>query len=130
MAIFDTDIFVWHFRGVPEATDLLDKAQSVAISIVTYMELLQGARNKREVQIIRQLLRDLNASVLPLSENIGYRAAIYIEDYALSHGIRVVDAIIAATAMESDLPLYSSNVKHFRMIPGLDLRVFQPGEAR
>ena len=130
MAIFDTDIFVWHFRGVPEATKLLDREESIAISIVTYMELLQGARNKREIKTIRELLRDLNTSVLPLSENIGYRAAIYIENYALSHGIRAVDAMIAATAVVYDLPLYSSNAKHLRMIPDLDLRVFQPGGSR
>ncbi len=129
MVIFDTDIFVWHFRGLTEATDLLNQ-EEIAISIITYMELLQGARNKRESQIIRRLLHDLDVSILQLSEDIGNLAVNYIENYALSHGIRVADALIAATAVEFGLPFISSNAKHFRVIPELELRVFQPNNLR
>ena len=128
--IFDTDIFIWHFRGDADATTLLNEMEDISISMMSYMELMQGARNKQEVQYIRMLLRDLACTILPLTENIGYRAAIYIEDYALSHGLKAGDAIIAATAVENSLPLYSSNEKHFEMIQGLDFRVFYPANKR
>ena len=128
--IVDTDIFIWHFRGDFGATKLLNQVDDIHISIMSYMELMQGARSKQEAQNIRLLLRQLSCDILPLTENIGYRAAIYIEDYALSHGLRAGDAIIAATAFENGLPLYTSNEKHFKMVQGLDLRVFHPANKR
>jgi len=64
--------------------------------------------------------------MLPLTENIGHRAAVYVEEYTLSHGLRAGDAIIAATAAENNLPLYTSNAKHFKPIKELKLKVFKP----
>jgi len=64
--------------------------------------------------------------VLPFTENIGHRASIYIEEYTLSSGLRYGDAIIAATAVENNIPLFSSNTKHFKMIKELKLKVFKP----
>jgi tRNA(fMet)-specific endonuclease VapC len=39
--------------------------------------------------------------------------------FFLSHGLLIPDALIAATALEHGLDLYSKNVRDFRMIPGL-----------
>ena len=64
--------------------------------------------------------------ILPLTENIGHRASIYIEEYALASGIRAGDAIVAATAVENNLPLASSNAKHYRSIKELTLKIFKP----
>ena len=64
--------------------------------------------------------------ILPLTEAIGHRALVYIEEYTLAHGLRAGDTIIAATAVESDLTLVSSNAKHFKPIRELKLKVFSP----
>ena len=64
--------------------------------------------------------------VLPLTENIGHRASIYVEEYTLSSSLRSGDAIIAATAIENNMTLISSNVKHFKMIKDLRLKAFKP----
>jgi predicted nucleic acid-binding protein len=64
--------------------------------------------------------------VLPLSESIGHRALIYLEEYSLSHGLRAGDAIIAATAIENNMTLVSSNARHFKPIKELKLKVFNP----
>ena len=53
-------------------------------------------------------------------------ASIYIEEYALSSHLRAVDAVVAATAVENNLPLVSSNTKDFRPIKDLRLKVFKP----
>lgn len=37
----------------------------------------------------------------------------------LSHGLGLVDSLIAATALSLNVPLCTFNVKHFRHIPGL-----------
>jgi predicted nucleic acid-binding protein len=124
--IFDTDILIWAQRGHEKAAKWVDEAVDRSISIQTYMELFQGARSKSEHQVIRDLLRDFDFKILPFSENIGHRAAVYIEQYALQSGLRAGDAIIAATAMENNLVLASANAKHYKVIVDLQLKVFKP----
>ncbi|MEA3290843.1 MAG: PIN domain-containing protein, partial [Pseudomonadota bacterium] len=69
---------------------------------------------------------DFGVSILPLTENIGHRALIYVEEYALSSNMRAGDAIIAATAIENNMTLVSSNVKHFKVVKELRLKAFKP----
>lgn len=92
--IFDTDILIWVQRGSTKAAKLIDNADKRLISIQTYMELLQGAMSKQQHKIIKQFLSDFHFSVLPLTQNIGHRALIYVEEYSISHGMRAGDAII------------------------------------
>ena len=124
--IFDTDIFIWAQRGNKKAAGLIDKCQLRYLSIQSYMELLQGARNKAQHKNVRNFISDFDFSVLPLSENIGHRALIYVEEYALSSNMRAGDAVIAATAVEHNLPMVSSNAKHFKTVKDLQLQIFRP----
>ncbi|HSQ42763.1 MAG TPA: type II toxin-antitoxin system VapC family toxin [Fibrobacteraceae bacterium] len=124
--IFDTDVLIWLQRGNAKAATLVDSTDVRLVSILTQMELMQGARNPREATLFRSFLVDLDFHVLPLTEAIGHRAAVYVEQLALSHGLRANDAIIAATAMEQTETLCTANAKHFRPIQGLDMRVFRP----
>ena len=96
------------------------------LSIQTYMELLQGAKNKVQHKYVKDFITSFGFIVLPLSQNIGHRASIYIEEYALSSGMRSGDALIAATAVENNMPLVSSNAKHFRVIKDIKLKTFKP----
>jgi predicted nucleic acid-binding protein len=124
--LFDTDIFIWVQRGNIKAANLIDRSQKRYLSVYSYMELLQSARNSQQHHYIKDFLSTFGFVVLPLSEEIGHRALIYIEEYALSHGLRAGDALIAATAVENSLPLVSSNVKHFKPIRELKLNPFLP----
>lgn len=124
--IFDTDILIWIERGNRKAAALVQKEGERLISIQTYMELLQCAQNKQQHDITRQFLRDFEFKTLPFTENIGHRAAIYIEEYALSNGLRTGDAIIAATAAENNAVLCSGNTKHFKAIRDLQFSPFRP----
>jgi predicted nucleic acid-binding protein len=90
------------------------------------MELMQGARDMAHQRLIRDFLRQFAFELLPLTENIGHRAAVYVDEYALSRGLRAADAVIAATATEAGLPLLSGNVKHFAPVQGLDFHAFHP----
>jgi len=124
--IFDTDIFIWIQRGNEKAAELIDHAGQRYLSIFSYMELFQGAKNKTQHKYIKDFLYDFGFLVLPLTENVGHRASIYIEEYTLSSHLRAGDAIVAATAVENNLPLVSSNTKHFKPIKDLRLKIFIP----
>ncbi len=124
--IFDTDIFIWTQRGNAKAARLMEKAEEKYLSIQTYMELLQGAKNKTQHKQVKDFLTSFGFIVLPFTENIGHRASIYIEEYTLASNLRSGDAVIAATAVENNMMLASSNVKHFKVIKELKLKAFKP----
>ena len=124
--LFDTDVLIFVQRGNIKAAKLIEKTRERKISILTYMELLQGAKDKKQHKYTIDFLKTFDFEILPLTENIGHRAAVYVEEYSLSHNIRSGDAIIAATAVENGLSLSSANVKHFKHIKELDLVIFRP----
>lgn len=124
--IFDTDILIWVQRGNLKASKLIEKHTERCLSVQTYMELLQGAKNKSQHKIVKNFIHDFQFNILPLTENIGHRALIYVEEFALSSNMRAGDAIIAATAVENNIALTSSNVKHFKPIKELQLKAFKP----
>lgn len=126
MKIFDTDIIIWAQKGNAKASTIIEKTSLRAISIQSYMELLQCPQNKLQQKIIKDFLHEFDFKVLPLTENIGHRASIYIEEYSLKAGLHSADALIAATATENNLSLITSNKKHFKHIPELELEVFRP----
>lgn len=126
MMLIDTDILIWLFRGNTKAAKLVDRTEDRYVSVVTYMELIQGARDRSELKAIKSFLSDYGFQVLPLSENIGHRASIYVEEYGLSVAMRVADALIAATAVENNLTLSTANRKHYKSVNELELRVFRP----
>ena len=56
--IFDTDVLIWYLRGNIEAAVAIDDAADRAISLVTLMELVQGAKSKREAHQIKGFLKE------------------------------------------------------------------------
>lgn len=124
--IFDTDVLIWVLRGSAKAARAVNQAQQRGLSIVSYMELIQGARDKRELRTIKSYLADLQFEMLPLTENIGHRAAIYMEEYGLSASLSMADALIAASAVETNGQILTGNVRHYRPIKEVQLQAFRP----
>ena len=123
--IFDTDVMIWAFRGNAKALDAIDAATERAISAVTYMELLQGVRNKREMIFMKRFLSTLGFSVLPVTTNISSRAVAIMEATTLKSDLGVCDAFIFATALDTGDTLLSGNAKHFKEVPLLDAVAFR-----
>lgn len=123
--IFDTDVLIEIQRNNSKASKLVDEDAERFISSFTYMELLQGARNKKQQTESTRYLKGMEFKTIPISENTSHRAAVYIEEYALSHGLRAGDALIAATAVENGLTLCTGNAKHFGMIKELRLKALK-----
>ncbi|KAF3977990.1 MAG: type II toxin-antitoxin system VapC family toxin [Methylococcales symbiont of Iophon sp. n. MRB-2018] len=124
--IYDTDILIWVQRGNEKAAKLIDKDEEKYLSIQSYMELLQGAKNKIHHKYVKDFISEFEFSILPLTENIGHRALIYVEEHSLSSNMRSGDAIISATAVENNMTLVSSNTKHFKIVKELELKAFKP----
>ena len=124
--IYDTDILIWVQRGNARAAKLIEEDEDKFLSIQSYMELLQGAKNKLHHKYVKDFITDFSFSILPFTENIGHRALIYVEEYALSSNMRAGAAIISATAVENNMTLVSSNIKHFKVVKELELKTFKP----
>ena len=51
---------------------------------------------------------------------------MYMESYALSHGMRVADALIAASAVQSGAALLTGDIRHYECIPDVALERYRP----
>ena len=124
--LVDTDVLIWHLRGLALATQRLDALTNMQLSAVTYMELLQGMRSKAELIALQKSLAKRGATQLPITPAITARAIALMESFSLSHGIGIGDALIGATALEHGLSLLTANLKHFGAMDGLSLERFNP----
>ena len=117
----DTCILIDYLKGKVDIQQKLskDRTEGLGMSSVTYMELMVGALNKREVGIIKKAFADFE--IIEISESISTKARNLIEKYTKSHGLLIPDALIGATALELGLPLYTANIKDFQFIPDLVL---------
>lgn len=122
--LVDTDVLIWHLRGYPQATRRLDQLPALTISAVSYLEVLQGMRNKAEFLAVQKMLLRRQATLLPLTETATQRAIVLMEALTLSHGLQMGDALIAATALAHGLPVLTGNVRHFAAVPGLLIEGF------
>jgi predicted nucleic acid-binding protein len=95
--LIDPDVLVWLMRGHVGAAQRLKKG-----------------------------LAAHQTEIVPITPAISQRAAELIVALALSHGMRLADALIGATAIELQATLITANVKHFSSIEGLSLEPFLP----
>jgi len=121
MILCDTNILIEFYKGNPVVVDALRAigSSNLAISVITMGELYYGAKDKRELRKIQHHLSLIQQ--IPLDTGISALLIKLLRDYALSHRLTVPDALIAATAIQYNLSLYTLNVKDFHFIPGIQL---------
>ena len=123
--IVDTDIIIWYMRGSEKARQLIDGFDGFHLSVVSYIELLQGLRDKNEYRELRKAFNDWQVTIVQISEAVSTKAMFYVENFHLSHVLTIADALIAATAVNLGMPLHTGDEKHYRMIRGLELKKFR-----
>jgi len=79
--IFDTDVLICVQRGNVKAIDAISNTSELCISVQTYLELIQYAKNKNQVRHTKSFLHQADFKILPLTPEIGYRAMVYIEEF-------------------------------------------------
>lgn len=123
--IIDTDVLIWYLRGNDKAKEAVINAIPFSISVVTFMELLQGARNRNEMDAIKKEFNEMGVHIIPINAKISSKAVNLVEEYTLSHSMEMADALIAGTCLENNEELLTANDKHYRMIDNLEIAVFR-----
>jgi len=123
--IIETDVLIWYLRGNENAQKIINANIPFKISVINYLELLQGMKDKRESRILREYLRKWSTEIIQINENISSRAMFLVEDYYLSHSMELADAIIAATALEYHEVILTANEKHYGFIPNIQVFRFR-----
>jgi len=122
--LIDSDVLIDISRGRLTAREYVDALpEGWAISQVSALELIVGARDKRDLAEIDSFLAAY--MIVPLRDSTGALAYELLKRYAKSHGLHVFDSLVAATAIEEGLTLVTRNRRHFGIIEGLTLEVPQ-----
>lgn len=122
ITLLDTDILIDAGRGHVEAVHYLERIEqdsTMAISVVTQMELVIGCRNKTELREVDRFLQRFQ--IVSLDKAISDLAVDLLRRYRLSQGLLIADGLIAATAISWGVPLASKNQRDYTFIAGINL---------
>ncbi|MBI2340043.1 MAG: type II toxin-antitoxin system VapC family toxin [Deltaproteobacteria bacterium] len=115
--LLDTDVLIYFLRGDPRIKSLLLLNHSFYYSYITKKELLKKpGLSTAEAEAIMRLLNRLR------QVSIDGRIASLAGELLKKHrhrGLKIPDALIAASSIAKNLTLVTFNRKHFRFIPGL-----------
>jgi predicted nucleic acid-binding protein len=124
--ICDTDVIIDYFdhkqNRHTETLAIIENSiglENVLVSSITKMELLLGAGNKEGLNAIQKRLNRFG--IILTTPQINLKAIDLVLEYNLSHGLTIPDALIAATALEMGLKLFTYNIRDFKFIDKLDL---------
>ena len=119
--LIDTNAFIAVLKGNAKLKSFIESL-ACALDTTVYIELIQGAKNKAEVQTIEKYLTRFE--LIHFEKNVSRKAIELVRTYSKSHGLMFGDAIVAATCLENNLILITYNVKDFRFVNGL--KITQP----
>ena len=124
--IIDSDVLIWYFRGNIKAQTAILENIPFHISVVTYMELVQGMRNKAELKLFHKQLQRWLINIIHINPDISARAMFLVDSFSLSHSMEMADALIAATCIHAKELLLTGNDKHYHFIPQIQIKKFKP----
>ena len=105
--LFDTNILIDYLNGVEPAMQEVERSRDRCISIITWMELLAGADDDAEEDVIDMFLREFR--VVDLTRRIAREAM----EIRRAQRMRLPDAMIWASAKAESALLVTRNTKDF-----------------
>ena len=107
MILCDTNVFIHAFNGNETTITQMEAIglRKIGLSAITLMELYQGMGNKAELAQMKKKLRFYD--IVQVDSHISKMAIELIENFKLSHSLQIPDAIIGATAIVYNIPLYT-----------------------
>lgn len=116
--LVDTNVLIDYLRGTGKAVKYVEEnSADFSISALSIAELFGGARSEQERENLQDFL--LSFEILPVDARISEVGGILKAKYGPSHGIDLIDGIIAATSLTTKRPLVTCNKKHFPMLDNL-----------
>jgi predicted nucleic acid-binding protein len=119
----DTDILIDLARGIPRAVQFCRRAEAkggFACSVISLLELLAGCHNPQEQSTTLKSMTDV--AIVHIESGDSVDALQWYRTYHLSQGVGILDCFIAAAASRLSCTLHTLNTKHFRVIPGLQVK--------
>ena len=102
--VFDTNILIDYLAGRPAAKDELARYANARISMITWIVVMVGAKNKKEETAIREFLNSFET--IPLDEQVA-ETAVQIRR---QHRLRLPDALIWSSARTRDALLITRDI--------------------
>lgn len=109
--LLDTSVLVDVLRMHEPALQWLGQQASLGVSSIVWIELLQGARDRVAQRRALALLQKFDRIDL-ISVDIDW-AIQQLTQFNLSYNVGGLDCLIASASYRLQLPLYSTNFKHF-----------------
>ena len=121
-ALLDTDVLVDCLRGTPSSREWLASVAGDAFQVpgIVAMEVAAGSRNKADLKVVRRFL-DQFEIVWPEAGEFA-RAFDLLASHRLDSGLGIPDCLIASMALSRSATIYTFNARHYRVVPGLDVR--------
>ena len=83
-------------------------------------------QDKGELRVFQKTIHRWNIDIIQIDKEISARAMFYVQEYALSHAMTLADGLIAATVVQHGETLLTANDKHYKYIPTIECRRFNP----
>jgi predicted nucleic acid-binding protein len=124
--LIDSDVLIWYIRGNKNAQRAINNNIPFQISVINYMEVIQGMKDKKELKAFQKYLKQWSVGILQINEHISTNAMFLVENFFLSHFLELGDALIASTALENQEILLTGNDKHYKFISNIQIQKFRP----
>jgi len=118
VALIETSVVVDIIRGYSPALNWLQAQSqpSLGITPIIWMEVIRGGDNKAERSRAAQFMAAFEMLYLTQAD-LDWAMEMQIR-YELSHGVGMMDCLIASVSHRLQLPLYTHNLKHFAPLLG------------
>ncbi len=109
--LVDSTVIVDILREYPPAQIWSSRQLDLGVTQIVWLEVLQGSPNKQsQIKATKLLKAHEQVSLEAADFEWAIRTALI---YTLSHNVSAFDCLIAASSARLNVPLYTSNIKHF-----------------
>lgn len=117
VGIVDTTVLIHLYRNNPDAlTWAATLQQRLSLTSMSWLELMVGAAGKAGQARCKTIFSQFE--LIHLTEADQDWAMRQMELLRLSHGVSINDCLIASVAHRLQVPIYTHNLKHMRVLLG------------